>query len=173
MRGGAGVDRRPPVFLFFLCFFSQWQRWQAVNRENAISFVVNYQPTQSDTRLRIRQDVLTSRPCCQRKSAGATSADRWQQKREQFTGHRIHPSRFHSDILLICLVLSLRIWIVKLFFWFNTEENTKQTSYSLLYCSRISVAISTKAVTSLWNAGAPLDPLKAAQQNLGRSHKNK
>ena len=32
--------------------FARWQRWQAVNRENAISFVVNYQPTQSDTRQR-------------------------------------------------------------------------------------------------------------------------
>lgn len=32
--------------------FASWQRWQAVNRENAISFVVNYQPTQSDTRQR-------------------------------------------------------------------------------------------------------------------------
>lgn len=37
-----------------------WQRWQAVNRENAISFVVNYQPTQSDTRLHISQDALTA-----------------------------------------------------------------------------------------------------------------
>lgn len=37
-----------------------WQRWQAVNGENAISFVVNYQPTQSDTRLNISQDVLTA-----------------------------------------------------------------------------------------------------------------
>lgn len=60
---GPGVDRRPPDFFF------QWQRWQAVNSENAISFVVNYQPTQSDTRLRIHQDVLTSSPSCQWKTA--------------------------------------------------------------------------------------------------------
>lgn len=50
-------------------FFCQWQRWQAVNRENAISFVVNYQPPQCDTRLRTRQDVLTSSPGCQRETA--------------------------------------------------------------------------------------------------------
>lgn len=31
------------------CGFANWRRWQAVSRENAISFVVNYQPTQSDT----------------------------------------------------------------------------------------------------------------------------
>lgn len=30
--------------------FASRQRWQTVNRENAISFVVNYRPTQSDTR---------------------------------------------------------------------------------------------------------------------------
>lgn len=62
---------RTTSWLFFFC---QWQRWQAVNRENAISFVVNYQPTQCDTRLRIRQDVLTSSPSCQRKTARRPAA---------------------------------------------------------------------------------------------------
>lgn len=54
--------------------FASWQRWQAVNRENAISFVVNYQPTQSDTRQRKSSRSDSSFSCHAEHTSAKTTA---------------------------------------------------------------------------------------------------
>lgn len=72
--------------------FARWQLWQAVNRENAISFVVNYQPTQSDTRQRKSSCSDSSFSCHAAHTSAKTTAPHTQ------TRSTLLPTCTHTNI---------------------------------------------------------------------------